>query len=293
MSTLAQIKANRQNGRKSKGPVTREGKAISSVNARKHGLLSRGVLAPDEDPAAFEALLERLHGELNPVGQLEEDLVRRIAVQTWRLRRVERVDAEVYAHYCDEVANLAPIKEGKSALLVQQLNELRAYAAAKSVDRVGGMDTKKYRAVKAELEEQYAESQEAEQKLSATLGAAFTEDAGKTNAFSKLTRYEAAIERSLHRNLHELQRLQAARKGLLTAPPAAIDIDISTGKRGLDQVGESVADSAEIEIANVAQKLTDNFSVEMVHGKLDEFAEPLLCGDPAVRPELPLESGSS
>jgi hypothetical protein len=62
----------------------------------------------------------------------------------------------------------------------------------------------------------------------ATLGRTFIRDANEANAFSKLSRYEATIERSLYRALHELQRLQAARRaeGSVT-PPAALDVDVS------------------------------------------------------------------
>ena len=61
-----------------------------------------------------------------------------------------------------------------------------------------------------------------------TLGLTFIRDANEANAFSKLSRYEAAIERSLYKALHELQRLQAARRADGNAPPpVAIDVDIS------------------------------------------------------------------
>jgi hypothetical protein len=43
----------------------------------------------------------------------------------------------------------------------------------------------------------------------ATLGRTFVRDAEEVDAFSKLSRYETAIERSLYKALHELQRLQA------------------------------------------------------------------------------------
>jgi len=43
-----------------------------------------------------------------------------------------------------------------------------------------------------------------------TLGRAFSIDAGSTNAFSKLARYESNIERALFRALQELQHLQSA-----------------------------------------------------------------------------------
>jgi hypothetical protein len=62
----------------------------------------------------------------------------------------------------------------------------------------------------------------------ATLGRTFIRDADGANAFSKLSRYETGIERSLYKALHELQRLQAARqaKGNVS-PPIAVDVDIS------------------------------------------------------------------
>ncbi len=47
---------------------------------------------------------------------------------------------------------------------------------------------------------------------SATLGRTFVRDADKANAFSKLSRYETAIEeRQLYKALHELERRQSAR----------------------------------------------------------------------------------
>ena len=68
--------------------------------------------------------------------------------------------------------------------------------------------------------------QEAE---TATLGRTFIRDANAANAFSKLSRYETAIERSLYKALHELQRLQAPRRADDdNAPlPLAIDMDVS------------------------------------------------------------------
>jgi hypothetical protein len=62
----------------------------------------------------------------------------------------------------------------------------------------------------------------------ATLGMSFIRDANGANAFSKLSRYETAIERSLHKTLHELQRLQAARRTQGDVlPPIVLDVDVS------------------------------------------------------------------
>ena len=42
-----------------------------------------------------------------------------------------------------------------------------------------------------------------------------------------IVRYEIAIERSIYKALHELQRLQAARQGEKVPVPLAIDVDVS------------------------------------------------------------------
>ncbi len=56
-SSPEQIEANRSNARRSTGPVTEQGKARSSQNARAHGLCSRQLhIADDEETAIFASL---------------------------------------------------------------------------------------------------------------------------------------------------------------------------------------------------------------------------------------------
>ena len=45
----------------------------------------------------------------------------------------------------------------------------------------------------------------------------------------KIIRYETTIERQIYRALHELMRLQSARRGEKPALPVAIDVDVSDG----------------------------------------------------------------
>ena len=49
---------------------------------------------------------------------------------------------------------------------------------------------------------------------------------GPIDPFSKLSRYEAAIERSLYRAIHELQRIQAARGNGQQPPSIAVDVTV-------------------------------------------------------------------
>ena len=89
--------ASRANGARSRGPRTDEGKARSSLNALTHGLTARGaiVLPLVERAEDWSAHLAGFVAALRPVGAVERELVERMAAITWRLRRVERVEAAV------------------------------------------------------------------------------------------------------------------------------------------------------------------------------------------------------
>lgn len=66
------------------------------ANALKHGMTAAtDVLLPDEDPAEYAELVERLIAELAPVGVLEERLVLRLANAFVRLQRSERFERGV------------------------------------------------------------------------------------------------------------------------------------------------------------------------------------------------------
>ncbi len=88
--------ANRQNARHSTGPKTPTGKAHSSRNALKHGLLAKDVVISgpqlSEIQADFDALLADLMTELHPRTLIEETLVERVATCYWRLRRAQRFE---------------------------------------------------------------------------------------------------------------------------------------------------------------------------------------------------------
>jgi hypothetical protein len=49
----------------------------------------------------------------------------------------------------------------------------------------------------------------------------------QANVLVNLTRYEAALERSMYRALHELERAQAARQGERVALPTMLDVTVS------------------------------------------------------------------
>jgi hypothetical protein len=128
-----QRKANIANAQHSTGPKTPEGKKESSKNAEKERFFSKNPVAPWEDPYEYAAFKERLIAEYAPEGEEEQTLAERIAVESWRLRRVEMVEARIYWVYSDDFKTLS--KE----LYKLTLNEMR-------VDRLR-------RIAKAELED--------------------------------------------------------------------------------------------------------------------------------------------
>lgn len=83
--------ANRRNAQLSTGPRTEEGKSRSRRNALKHGVLASALLITKgegaEEQAEFNELVCALYEDLAPVGVLEEILVEKIAVCTWRQKR--------------------------------------------------------------------------------------------------------------------------------------------------------------------------------------------------------------
>jgi hypothetical protein len=199
MGTLQQNQANRRNSRLSKGPKTPEGKARSAKNALKHGLLSRGVLLPDEDAEAFIELSRRLSEDLNPLGELELVLLERIVDLFWRLRRLRKFEAGILAWYRADLM----VRRGEEKIYRAQRAKLRGF----------------------EVVTDFFEG--AKETDLATSGAIYIHDARTTNALATLSRHETSLERSLHKTLHELERHQASRQGKDVPVPLALDIDVS------------------------------------------------------------------
>jgi len=173
MATEAQVVANRLNAQKSTGPRTDEGKAAVAQNAVRHGLLAQQAVIRGEDPGAFESYRQQLLGELNPAGAMESILAERIVGLAWRLRRAERIQAEVF----DEM-----IVEEETNSVMKQIRSRRA----KAIDGLAETDL--------------------------TLGAAVSRDFANYRVLDRLGLYERRIEQSLYKTRAELQKLRLLRE---------------------------------------------------------------------------------
>ena len=92
---LTRAEVNRQNALHSTGPRTPEGKLASSRNAFQHGLYSKQLVLPGEDPAELDALRQDLRREHQPANTTEEILVNELAEHYWRLRRMRKFEARI------------------------------------------------------------------------------------------------------------------------------------------------------------------------------------------------------
>ena len=180
----ARLRANRENAKKSTGPRSSAGRAISSRNALKHGLCSDQPFLRGEEPEGFHALVDDLSSTFQPVGEAEETLILRIAAIQWRLGRTFPMEA---------------------AILRDRMN----FDVA---------DRDKFRKIRHDDQIEYAIEDEEpappplpDPVLGDLLGRAFMADCRGTKAISLLTRYEAALERSLDRCLRLLKYFQTTR----------------------------------------------------------------------------------
>jgi hypothetical protein len=93
MPTPAQLAANRANAQKSTGPRTPGGKAAAAGNALRHGMATERLLVGDERWQDFVAFHDELRSALAPADAVEEQLVERIVLCAWRLRRIAPAEA--------------------------------------------------------------------------------------------------------------------------------------------------------------------------------------------------------
>jgi hypothetical protein len=310
--TERKLAANRKNALKSTGPKTPIGKAASSRNAIKHGILVVApILSGLESQEAWEAHREGIFKSLAPVGYIESLLAVRIAILWWRLCRIARYEAEVAeAAVAAAEADLkdraeygrgkpsdpaeARAKAKKASLILEMLRALPTLADGErlhtqvavatlwalweelpegagdiSIPGIPDNDAEfdafdlwtagllrkavevYAKAAKTSPEDIVSEAiaSASQNRVEAQKKERELTERGKQwelrleresrsrmllepDVLDKVARYESGLERSLFRALHELQRLQAARAGVIVPPPAAMDVDLTVHQEG-------------------------------------------------------------
>ncbi|MBV6433224.1 MAG: hypothetical protein IANPNBLG_03401 [Bryobacteraceae bacterium] len=121
MSSISQAHSDaaRLNGAKSHGPITPEGKARSSSNARTHGLTaSRIVFLTPMEQEEYATLLHDYTSRHQPQNPEELDVFNMLIHAAWRLRNLTVAEAQLYAQAGgDPLLSEDPLIEKRAALL--------------------------------------------------------------------------------------------------------------------------------------------------------------------------------
>jgi len=99
--------ASRANGAKSRGPRTSAGKKRSSLNAIRHGYLSKCVVLDSENKDGFKAHHEHYIRTFNPTDGVEHDLVEEMVSSAWRLGRLVAVENALFNRAFEKSPGLA------------------------------------------------------------------------------------------------------------------------------------------------------------------------------------------
>lgn len=99
MASAKQIKANRENAKKTRGPVTAAGKYWSSKNAVKHGLrAAEPGLTVGENREEFEAFIEQGVHHYKPFDFYSHEIFDRLMHKLWKLKMIPKIESGIFAY---------------------------------------------------------------------------------------------------------------------------------------------------------------------------------------------------
>jgi hypothetical protein len=218
MTTPKQAAANRCNAKKSTGPKTAAGRSRSKWNALKHGLTAKEVTLYDESDEDYAEYSRGMMEWLEAVGSVEELLAKFVVIEGWRRQRSNRIEPELFdavrRHVeADFVASEAARADRmEDDLSRQPLSDERATALVR-----GDIVSNRRKASVHKFnndEEEFASL--------GNIGTVFHR-LSKHDPIGTLMRYKTSAERSFYRALHNLERVQARRRGEIVIAPIAVD----------------------------------------------------------------------
>jgi hypothetical protein len=169
-----------------RGPNTQRGKAASSRNAVKHGLTSDAPVIPGESLEQWRRFLAGIIASWEPVGRLEIEHAATIASLMWRRRRVPRFEV---ASITDNIQSTEESLQIAQAYIDRTLS--RGILPIIPPEEVAEQQQRRILPVDDDLD--------------------------------KIMKYEAHLHRMQVQIQHELEAIQARRKGGERSPLARID----------------------------------------------------------------------
>jgi hypothetical protein len=171
------------------GVKTDEGKAVSRLNARQHGVFATALTPLDH--RELLAIHEQFRESAGPVGALEEALVEKMSLCWLRIQRCARAEAELHQDvWLPTVKQLWDLEDGEvdPYRRAELPNERRGRAASR---------------------------------------AAFFKPQTFERLVSLVHRYDTSLTNQFVRLMHELERLQRRRTGEPIDPPVSADVSVT------------------------------------------------------------------
>ena len=106
-------------------------KSTTNQNALKHGLAAKTPLIPGEDPEEFEAFRSEFESAIAPVNVMKSELVDRIVLLKWKLRRIDRIE-ELEARFEFAMKILQSAKQ-EVVELASEMNHPCVWGASKTI----------------------------------------------------------------------------------------------------------------------------------------------------------------
>jgi hypothetical protein len=199
------IAANQINGPKSNGP---NDPIPANQHALKHGLASKYLaFQNEEEQQEFDALLNELVDEYQPVGRTGVELVNKVAVDFWKLAEGNGWEMQALAHRRQATAaimtTLAENYDGEQLPLFSERDG--SHSAVQL-----GWDCQEL-VVRTGTRNSEEEEQEISKDRRGKVGHVQIE-ARLNTSLDTMLRYQAAINRDLYRALGELRSMQRERR---------------------------------------------------------------------------------
>jgi len=179
MASARQMAANRASAKKSSGPRSLAGKAITRLSAVRNGLTAQLLVIVPEERATFISFSQKLTASLNPIGIEELRISARIVRNTWGIHRIAYNEETAYSFGLMEVGLME--NDADSTINVKGAADIPAVGAA---------------------------SGEASHALKVAIGNSLTFGT-RASEFDRASLIEARLRRGLHKDhalLHHLQK---------------------------------------------------------------------------------------
>lgn len=204
MTSDLQIAANRANAGRNAGPGP-AARQVTRANALRHGLAAESLMVlPHEDAAAYAELCAAMREDIAPGDRVEEQLALRVAGLLWRLARAGCLEGGLYRR--------GDLREERDRHQPPESDLLVVHT--RMIDLTGGVRPERPGEPAPQVE---GEREARRARIDAALAAipmaeTFASDSRGGDAFTRLSRYERSLQRSLDQTLANLDRRRILRQ---------------------------------------------------------------------------------